>query len=158
MFGTPKLQAWPTAIVTVLVAQIGFGIWMARVARDDPHFAIEPDYYARAVNWDSTMAQSRLDKALGWRASIAMARADVRSATVRLDLTDSTGTVVDADSVVAELLPVAHAGRIDTLALTRDGSAYRATMPVAANGLWEAQVRAHRGSALFTAKLRTELR
>jgi hypothetical protein len=37
-----KLQPWPTAIVAVLVTQICFGIWMARVAGNDPNFAIAP--------------------------------------------------------------------------------------------------------------------
>ncbi len=158
MFGIAKLQPWPTAIVAVLVAQMSFGVWMARVARDDPHFAIEPDYYARAVNWDSTMAQSRRDKALGWIASAGMSRGTGRAAFLRVTLTDSAGIAVTAvDSVTAEALAVAHAGLIDKLTLARDGDAYRVTVSIAAPGLWEVQVRAYRGGDLFTAKLRTEL-
>ena len=29
-----------------------------RIANDDPSFAIEPDYYRKAVTWDSTLAQT----------------------------------------------------------------------------------------------------
>jgi nitrogen fixation protein FixH len=153
-----KLQPWPTAIVAVLVTQICFGIWMARVAGNDPNFAIEPDYYARAVNWDATMAQSRLDKALGWQATVGMTRAAGRTATLRLKLTDSTGTpIVTADSVLVEALAVAHAGQIDRLRLVRDGDGYIAPVSAANAGLWEVRVRAMRGTDVFTAKLRTEL-
>jgi len=153
-----KLQPWPTAIVAVLVTQICFGIWMARVAGDDPNFAIEPDYYARAVNWDATMEQSRRDKALGWRATAGMTRAAGRVATLRVQLTDSTGApITTADSVVVDVLAVAHAGQIDRLVLVRDGGGYVAPVRAASAGLWEVQLRAVRGADVFTAKLRTEL-
>jgi nitrogen fixation protein FixH len=153
-----KLQPWPTAIVAVLVTQICFGIWMARVAGNDPNFAIEPDYYARAVNWDATMEQSRRDKALGWQASVAMTRAGGRTATLRLVLVDSTGgPITTADSVIAEALAVAHAGQIDRLVMVRDGAGYVAPVPAANAGLWEVRIRAARGADVFTAKLRTEL-
>ena len=153
-----KLQPWPTAIVAVLVTQICFGIWMARVAGNDPNFAIEPDYYARAVNWDATMEQSRRDKALGWRATAGMTRAEGRIATLRIALRDSTGApITTADSVIAEALAVAHAGQIDRLVMVREGDGYIAPVRAASAGLWEVRVRAVRGTDVFTAKLRTEL-
>ena len=79
-------QLWPAAIIAVLVGQVGFGLWMSHVANDDPHFAVEPNYYARAVNWDATMAQSRLDRALGWQAVATLTRAKGTAATLRIAL------------------------------------------------------------------------
>ena len=162
MFGSTKLrtkfQPWPTAIVAVLVVQMAFGVWMARVARDDPNFAIEPDYYARAVNWDATMAQSRRDKALGWTAEARLKRANGGTATLSVRLTDSTGVAItNTDSVTVEVLAVAHASQIDRLTLVRRDTSYQATVPMATAGLWDVHVRAYRGATLFTAKLRTEL-
>ena len=154
-----RFHRWPTTIVVVLVAQVGFGIWMARVAGSDPHYAIEPDYYARAVNWDSTMAQSRRDKALGWHATATMRRTDGPSATLHIQLMDPAGAAITtADTVSADVLAVAHAGRIDRRMLVRDGSGYSATMEAARSGLWEVRIRVIRGADLFTAKLRTELK
>lgn len=152
-----RFHRWPTAIVAVLAIQIAFGIWMARVAGSDPHFAIEPDYYRRAVNWDSTMAQSRRDRALGWRAVASVQRMDARAAIVRLTLTDSAGVVITPDSLAVEVLPVAHAGRVQSPALTRVGDGYEGELAAADAGLWDVSVRAVRGSDRFTARLRTEL-
>jgi nitrogen fixation protein FixH len=151
-------QRWPAAIVAVLLAQVAFGIWMSHVANDDPHFAVEPNYYARAVNWDSTMAQSRRDRALGWRATATLVRAPGRGAILRIAVVDSTGAAVAADTVSVEARAIAHSNDVIRVTLIRDSTGYSAPLAVAASGLWEVQARATRGSDLFTAKLRTELR
>jgi nitrogen fixation protein FixH len=150
-------QRWPAAIIAVLVGQVGFGLWMSHVANDDPHFAVEPNYYARAVNWDATMAQSRRDRALGWQAVATLTRDRETAATLRITLTDATGAPVVADSVTAEVLAIAHSNVIDTLTLTRDAAGYSAPIAVAARGLWEVQLRAVRTHDVFTARLRPEL-
>lgn len=150
-------QRWPAAIIAVLVGQVGFGLWMSHVANDDPHFAVEPNYYARAVNWDATMAQSRRDRALGWQAVATLTRAAGTGATLRIVLTDSTGAHVVADSVTVEALAIARSTVVDTVPLARDSAGYTAPIAVAARGLWEIQLRAVRMHDVFTAKLRTEL-
>ncbi|HYW49119.1 MAG TPA: FixH family protein [Gemmatimonadaceae bacterium] len=152
-----RFQRWPTAIGAVLLLQMSFGVWMARVAGSDPHFAIAPDYYRRAVRWDSTMAQSRRDRALGWRASATITRDTGRTALLHLSLTDAGDTFVAADSIDVEVLAVAHAGRVHRLPLQRIGDAYQARIPVAAAGLWDVSLRARRDTSLFTARLRVEL-
>lgn len=157
-FGLSDSQRWPVIIISVLVAQIGFGIWMAKVAGNDPNFAVEPDYYAKAVNWDATMAQSRLDRALGWQAVATMTRTEGRAATLQVSLLDSLGVAVTADSVLVEALQVAHARTIDKLTLAPSGTGYGASIGDAGLGLWEVRVRATRGRDVFTAKLRTELK
>jgi nitrogen fixation protein FixH len=151
-------KRWPSIIVTVLVLQMAFGVWMARVAGNDPHHAVEPDYYARAVSWDSTMAQSRRDQALGWRASAEIVRSEGRTATLRITITDSLGSAVTADAVRADALAISHAATITRVTLSPDHGAYIGQIDSAAAGLWEMQLRAVRGADLFTAKLRAELR
>jgi len=153
----PEARRWPIIIVAVLVAQMGFGVWMVRLAGSDPHHAVEPDYYARAVNWDSTMAQSRRDRALGWDAATTLTRSRGRSASLQIALVDSLGAALQVDTVQVEALAVAHAGTIDRLTLTRSGLAYGATIADAGAGLWEVRVRAVHGADVFTAMLRTEL-
>lgn len=152
-----EARRWPVIIITVLAAQIGFGIWMARLAGNDPHHAVEPDYYARAVNWDSTMAQSRRDRALGWNAATTLTRATGRAATLQVAIVDSLGAALQVDSLHVDALAIAHAGTIDRVTLSPAGSAYIGQIAEAGAGLWEVQVRAVRGTDVFTAKLRTEL-
>ncbi len=149
---------WPLAITAVLVGQVVFGIWMSHVANDDPHFAVEPNYYAKAINWDATMAQSRADKALGWKSAATLTRAAGNSATLHVTLRDSTGAPVHADSVTVTALAIAHSLKVNALSLTPDATGYAAPVPVAGTGLWEVEVRAVRGTDVFTSTLRTELK
>jgi len=155
---TRRFQPWPIAIVTVLLAQMLFGVWMARLASSDPHFAVEPDYYARAVNWDETMSQSRRDRALGWRVNATIVRASPDSTVLRIAITDSTGAPVMVDSIVGEALAVAHAAQINTLRLERDGDHWTVPVPHAVSGLWEIRLRAVLGAELFTSLQRVELK
>ena len=149
---------WPLAITAVLAGQIVFGIWMARVANSDPHFAVEPNYYAKAINWDARMAQSRADKALGWKSTVRITRGNGAGATLHLTLKDSTGALVHADTVTVTALAIAHSLTVNALTLTPDATGYTVSLPMAGTGLWEVGVRAVRGADVFTAILRTELK
>ena len=151
-------QRWPAAIIAVLVGQMAFGVWTARVAGSDPHFAVEPNYYDRAVNWDATMAQSRKDRALGWHANATLTRSVGTAATLHVSLTDSSGTPIVADSITADVLAIAHSDVIDRVTLSSNGAEYTGAVISAGNGLWEIQLRARRGADLFTSTLRAELR
>ena len=48
---------WPVVIVSLLVGGAAANIGFMIVANRDPTFAVEPDYYRKAVDWDRTMAQ-----------------------------------------------------------------------------------------------------
>jgi hypothetical protein len=64
---------WPWFVTALLVATAaGQGI-MFYAATHDPTFAVEPDYYAKGVGFDTTMALERETAALGWHASAAFA-------------------------------------------------------------------------------------
>ena len=52
-------RLWPWAIGAVLLITVAANLALFHVAGSDPSFVIEPDYYAKAVAWDSTMAQTR---------------------------------------------------------------------------------------------------
>ena len=50
---------WPIAVAAILATTVAANIWVMMIANDDPSFAIEPDYYRKALAWDTTLAQSR---------------------------------------------------------------------------------------------------
>ena len=52
---------------TVLALTVAGNLWVMRIANADPSFSVEPDYYRKAVDWDSTMAQRARNEALGWQ-------------------------------------------------------------------------------------------
>jgi nitrogen fixation protein FixH len=155
-FALTEHNRWPIGIAAALIAQVAFGVWMARLAKSDPHFAVLPDYYARGVAWDSTMAQAQRDKDIGWRASITMTR-NTAGADVQVALRDRSGSAFRADSVTVYATAIAHSMRVDTVRCdTRDSLAV-GTIARAPGGLWELTIRAHRGADLFTAVERVTL-
>ena len=45
-------------IVALLVGGAGANVGLMLVATSDASFAVEPDYYQKALAWDETMAQA----------------------------------------------------------------------------------------------------
>ncbi len=154
-----KDRIWPTAIIAVLVIDVAVGFVMMRVAADDPHAAIEPEYYQKAVAWDSTMAQSHRNTALGWTLESSLgAITPGREAPLTLRLHDAHGDAVVGATLQVEAMQVAHADEVVHATLTAAGdSTYVTALPMARPGLWELRVVATRGSDRFTADLRLDV-
>jgi len=153
-----KDRIWPTIIVTVLGGYIVFGLVAARVASHDPNFAIEPDYYRKAVAWDSALAQARRSAALGWRLIPTLGpTGDGTAALLAFNVRDSAGAIVMDAHVSVEARQVAHADDLvrATLAM-RDDGAYAAQLPLARPGLWEFRVVATRGADRFATSVRMD--
>jgi nitrogen fixation protein FixH len=128
------------------------------VARADPAFAVEPDYYAKAVGWDARMAQEHANIALGWGATAALtlARPGVPGR-ITVHLSDAAGHAVTGAAVSIEAMHNARASQRyeATLQPGRDGDY---TSPVDAHrpGAWEVRLTATRGEARFTQSLRID--
>ena len=90
---------WPLAIVAVLGVTVIANVWMWRAANEPGASALEPDYYARAVAWDSTQAERSRSAALGWRAEAAFIRGAEGAAAVRVRLLDRGGAPVEGARV-----------------------------------------------------------
>lgn len=106
-----------------------------------------PDYYQRAVTWDSTMAEAQASAALGWRADLAV---DGRELT--LTVVDRGGAPV-ADAAV-ELVAVPR-GRVDATvsaaAVAIGPGVYRVALTGHRGGLHDVALRVVRGSERFVA-------
>lgn len=155
----PKHRIWPTIIIAVLVIDVAVGFVLMRVANSDPHAAVEPDYYQKAVDWDSTMAQARRNAALGWQVKPALgAISAAHDANLELGIVDGTGAMVRGAVVEVEAVQVAHAEEVvrGQLAEGGDSSGYSARLPFGRPGLWEVRIVATRGSDRYTADLRLD--
>lgn len=147
---------WPWALGTVLAVTVAGNLWVMRLASADPSFAVEPDYYRKAVDWDSTMAQRGRNDVLGWQLtveSMPLDGAGVAALTVRLR--DQAGLPVDGAVVQVAATHNAEAERIvaGRLAEVTDG---RYTGPLAAQraGIWELRFSVERDGERFTARVR----
>jgi nitrogen fixation protein FixH len=153
-------RIWPAIIVTLLLGNVTLGVVLMRVASGDPHFAVEPDYYRRAVGWDSTQAQARQNLALGWQLVPALGAVGGGDPLLTLVLRDASGAPLDGASVSVEARAVAHASDVLAANLLPTGTpgTYAADLPVAREGLWEVRAVAIRGEDQLTAQLRLDAR
>ena len=151
---------WPIGIATVLATTVAANIWVMRVASDDPSFAIEPDYYRKAVTWDSTLAQERQDSILGWRLTPEL-RVVAATGRTRLSaiLTDSAGAPISGAVVKVSALPVARANEVHEVTLAAAGAGeYAAQLDSRREGRWELRFDVRAGSTRFTEVARVEAR
>lgn len=148
---------WPIAVTVILGVTVGVNIWVAVIASDDPSFAVEPNYYAKAITWDSTMAQARENSRLGWRI-VPTLGAFNRDTGAQLDvsLVDSAGAPIRGALVKVYALYNARADKIYEATLAPFDGAYSARIPVEHVGEWELRFEVTHGGQRFTSTSRVE--
>lgn len=151
-------KLWPWGLGLVLAITVLGNVWVMRVAGSDPSFAIEPDYYRKAVDWDSTVAQSARNQALGWRLTATLGAPDASGgAILTARLHDATGTPLPGATVTVEATHNARASEVLAAELVAgDDGAYTASLPATRRGVWELRFAVERGDERFTATLRTD--
>ncbi|HUX33234.1 MAG TPA: FixH family protein [Gemmatimonadaceae bacterium] len=150
-------SGWPIGVVVILAATVGLNLWVYRVANDDPSFAIEPNYYQKAVDWDSTMAQERRNLALGWRVSPTLAAFSARDgARLQVTLTDASGAAIRGATVKVAAFFNARANDVVDTTLVSDSTGYGGRLPVTRGGVWELRFDVTRGRERFTSTSRVE--
>jgi nitrogen fixation protein FixH len=150
---------WPVAIVGLLVGGAGANIGFMIVANRDATFAVEPDYYRKAVEWDRTMAQEARNAELGWQVSARLEPIDGGRARLVARVAARDGRPVTGAAVVVEAFPSARARDIASFTLTPAGpdGVYAVTLVRARPGLWELRLRVTRGAEVFTRTLSQDL-
>lgn len=148
----PEIR-WPLLVVGLLSAQVLLGLFFVWRASSDPSFAVEEDYYKKAMAWDKKMAQDRINSELGWQTEIAVEAASAawESPTLTVSVIDHRGHPVESAKLTVETFHNTRAGDIlrATLSETAPGL-YRGKLDMRRPGLWEVRVRATRGTDVFT--------
>lgn len=133
---------WPIGIVCILSATVIGNFAVMRIAKSDPAFAVEPDYYRKAVEFDSTMAQERRNLALGWKVAATMEPiTETDSARVIVTLRDAESNVLGGAQVAVMARFNARANDTLTAVLTEQAPGrYETTLPITHAGEWEVRV------------------
>jgi nitrogen fixation protein FixH len=139
-------------LAALLVVSAGANIALVVITSRDASFAVEPDYYAKALAWDETMAQEARNKALGWSLELRVEPTG-EGGLVAVSLADRAGAPLPGARITIEALHNARAGRVLTAILEPRGPGYARMMPLARPGLWEFRLRVTRGADVFTATL-----
>lgn len=149
---------WPLAIAGVLGVTVVANVFLLYAANDRNAAVVEPDYYRKAVAWDSTAAQAERNADLAWRVDAAILPLDENGAgRVQVRIARSDGTPVAGARVgctAIHNLDAAHRPYAEAV-LDQDGAG-AFDLPLGRAGLWELRFRATLGDERFTASLRRE--
>jgi len=146
--------AWfPWMLVAILFVSVGANIYLIVRATNDPSFAVEPDYYAKAVEWDDIQSQRAASEALGWSMVV-----DARHTELRVRLTDPLGRPIEDAIVGVEAFHNARASEriVDTMTPRGEG-VYVLEGSFERSGIWEVRLEALRDGRRFTHVTREEL-
>lgn len=147
--GFQKGYAW--ALVPVVLLGTMFAGWgvMISVALDDPAFAIEPDYYEKAVHFDEHRAEARESRELGWSLEVAP-RVDAEGALVRVTLKDRERRPIDGAHVKAIVFHNARSSEWRQLDFRGAGhGVYSERLTPWRPGLWELRFEVEQGGQRF---------
>jgi nitrogen fixation protein FixH len=151
-------KLWPIAIVGMLAVNViatGVLMW---AANDDEANAIEPDYYRKAVAWDSTVAARDRGAALGWTMDVTLGPlGEDGGATVTVALADSTASPLEHAAVTLEAIHSAHARHpLHATLVPAAPGRYRARLPLRWAGRWELRLEIARDGVRVPASVRRE--
>ncbi len=138
---------------------VGLGS-MAYIAIDDPSFALEPNYYDKAVHWDRSQAQARDSDALGLRLAVRqpLATSVAGEVDVEVSVLDRQNAPLQGAAVSLEAFPNAYAARIQQVSLHETApGVYRARLGRGVPGLWELRFSVVKGTANFLQVVRADV-
>jgi hypothetical protein len=140
----PRRNAWrwPLIVVTFLIGHVLLMAIACTIAMRDKTFAVVPDYYGRALEWDQQKSAKIASGKLGWHVEVQAGRqVDARGRrTVSFVLTGAKGKPVEGATLEAVYFHHAHADQIQHVTLTADSNdprRFTAQVPMAFEGNWE---------------------
>lgn len=154
----PPHLLWPGMVVGLLGMSVTMVTITVTAAVGDPSFAVERDYYERALRWDEHMAQQRQNDELGWRASLEM-RPGGEGTWGELVVTvlGADGAPLEDAAVMGTCFHYAEANSVYTLDFEPDGGVWVAPSPLDRAGLWRVRLEVASGDAVFTNERTIEL-
>ena len=151
-----KRARWPWIIVGLLGGHVTIMVVAVIIATNDRSFAVVPNYYQRAVNWDQTQAQKRASEKLGWHVRVeASNQVDpIGRRAMSFVLTDADGKALDHAVLEIEYFHDSHGDEEKQVKLTPDAtdpSRFTVLLPMRYAGNWEFHFTATAGGKTFVA-------
>jgi hypothetical protein len=140
-------------IALPVLVVVGANFALVFLATSDPSFAVEEDYYRKALAWDQKLEQDRRNAELGWELSFEVAPGLSPDGTraIVAGLTDSSGARIENADVRLHAFHNARASLVLEATLVRGKEAgYAASLPIRNPGLWEFRFEAVRGEDRLT--------
>lgn len=129
---------WPMIIVGLLLMNVTIVIVTVILAAGDPSAAVEPDYYAKALAFDSTMKQREASAKLGWTAEPSLrTAADGRTPELVVRLNDRDHQALSGAAVTITAFPSVRSGERQSLSATAaQPGVYITPIRITRGGIW----------------------
>jgi nitrogen fixation protein FixH len=149
-----KGAVWPYLIAGALALHVVVSLIVVFVATSDPSYAVEENYYQKALAWDDKREQDRTNDALGWHVDFSVNPPERRGdqPTLEVCIRDEADLPLNEAAVSVETFHNSRGGDIlhARLEATDTPGVYRATLPMAHNGRWELRFTIDQNGRRFT--------
>ena len=157
---SPQVR-WPALIVGALVIHVVASLVTVVIATSDPSYAVEEDYYRKALAWDERRVQDRHNRELGWQLEVEVAPPPAAGSdpTLVVRLADGNSQPLDGARVAVAAFHNARADQILRAELAATGGGvYACPLAMRRSGVWELRFTIDRGGERFTRTVRRHLR
>lgn len=146
-----KSYRWPIIIAAMLVVHVLATITAIVIATSDRSFAVVPNYYQQAVNWDQTKAAQQTSDALGWKAAVSVSPAvdALGQRQITVDLHDADGKPILADKAEVKFFHYSHGNDPQTIQLSAQDGKLTGKASVRFEGFHEFQLTIHASGKSF---------
>lgn len=145
---------WPWVIGGALIFHVVVSLGIVFFTASDASYAVEEDYYEKAINWDEKRAQDRTNDNLGWSLTFSAEPPTAPGEQPRLEvrLADAGGEPIADAAISLETFHKARSEDIIRIPIEPTGEAglYTASPLMRHNGLWELRFTVDRGAERFT--------
>jgi len=149
----PAHIRWPAVIIGALALHVIVSLVTVWIATSNPSYAVEEDYYQKAIHWDEKRAQDGRNSVLGWQIAFDVSPSTVVGEPAALDLvaTDGSGKPLAGATVTVETFHNTRAGEILRARMVTDHDG-RCSAPLSARrtGVWEFRFSIEHESDRFT--------
>jgi hypothetical protein len=145
---------WPWVIGGALALHVVVSLAVVFFTASDASYAVEEDYYQKAMKWDDQRAQDRTNEELGWSLTFAAAPPATPGGrpTIEVRLTDGDGGHLAGATIALETFHNARSDEIIHIAFEagEEVGLYTASPAMRHNGLWELRFTVDHGGDHFT--------
>lgn len=142
---------WPGMVFGLIGLNVAVVSLTLYLAHSDASFAVEPDYYQKAVAWDASVRARAASDGLGWSAALEVSSSGAGQPPVlTLRLIDRAGRPIsDAQAGVEAFASARAADRRLVAMRPAEPGVYVAPFPNAQPGQWEFRISVSRGADRF---------
>lgn len=134
---------WPFVIVGMLLAHASIMIGTIMYVGGKKDTYVDPEYYAKSVDWDAQRELKEAAENEGWQIAINAepVASEPNQRRVRLRLQDADGNAIkDALVELKCYHPAEMSNRLDAVLLHDEAGTYTRTMPIDRTGIWIAEI------------------